>query len=578
MHPKSRRDFAIAIICALPVEADAVEGLFDETYDRLGRSYGKQPGDTNAYINGRIGHHNVVLCYMPGMGKDSAASVASTLRISYTAIQVALIVGICGGVPSPSPGRQIYLGDVLISDSVVAYDFGRQYPAGFRRKTNVKDTLGRPNLEIRSLLAGLKASRSQTEFQHQIKERQDGSTQDASYLHKHHPQFSPSRCGCSADDSPYNICDGALEIECYDLGFDDNRVIRQRNDTTITKPSVHIGTIASADTVMKSGEHRDAITREERVLGFEMEAAAVWDNIPCIIIKGICDYADMHKTKAWQCYAAATGASARPFWDTGDLLAQVCLSLSSQANDESNQTPPIMVDEQSIRTVQGSEGKSTALQEHTSTKGISTTGLVNDTKLRQVETLGSLQTLGDALYCQAMYGEAERSYRVSWNGRRRILGGIHSDTLRSRNSLGDALYRQGKYALAETTYRDAWDGRKKTLGDDHPDTLMSLHWVGQALYSQEKYVQAQAPYRDAWEGQKRVLGEKHADTLASFHGLEDALRKSPFAPKKKAPTPKGITTTLRSVTKCFPYQCTYANLFHIPSVNTTFRELKLLLP
>jgi tetratricopeptide (TPR) repeat protein len=40
-----------------------------------------------------------------------------------------------------------------------------------------------------------------------------------------------------------------------------------------------------------------------------MEGAGVWDNIPCIIIKGVCDYADSHKNKLWQAYAAATGAS-----------------------------------------------------------------------------------------------------------------------------------------------------------------------------------------------------------------------------------------------------------------------------
>lgn len=326
MRPKSRKDFAIAIICALPMEADAVEALFDETYDRLGRLYGKQPGDTNAYINGRMDKHNVVLCYMPGMGKESAASVASTLRISYTEIQLALVVGICGGAPSPSPSRQIYLGDVVISDSVVAYDFGRQYPGGFRRKRDVKDTLGRPNQEIRTLLAGLNASRSQIEFRQQmllnlytLQQREtrwkhpgfDDILFDASYLHKHHALSPHSQCGCSTDNSPYDICDEALEMECHDLKCDKNQIIRRRGGTTtLAEASVHIGKVASADTVMKSGEHRDAITREERVLGFEMEAAGVWDNIACIIVKGVCDYADSHKSKVWQCYAAATGASA----------------------------------------------------------------------------------------------------------------------------------------------------------------------------------------------------------------------------------------------------------------------------
>ncbi|KAH2473228.1 hypothetical protein KXW70_001152, partial [Aspergillus fumigatus] len=40
-----------------------------------------------------------------------------------------------------------------------------------------------------------------------------------------------------------------------------------------------------------------------------MESAGVWDNASCIVIKGVCDYADSHKNEAWQAYAAATGAA-----------------------------------------------------------------------------------------------------------------------------------------------------------------------------------------------------------------------------------------------------------------------------
>ncbi|KAF5015001.1 hypothetical protein F66182_13822, partial [Fusarium sp. NRRL 66182] len=170
MRPKSRNDFSIAIICALPLEADAVDGLFDETYDRLGQHYSKHPGDPNAYLNGSIGKHNVVLCYLPGIGKRSAACVASSLQVSYTNIELVLVVGICGGVPSSPSGQGIFLGDVIISDSVVQYDFGRQYPSGFQRKSGVKDTLGRPNREIRSLLNALKAEKSRNEFQSRMQQ------------------------------------------------------------------------------------------------------------------------------------------------------------------------------------------------------------------------------------------------------------------------------------------------------------------------------------------------------------------------------------------------------------------------
>lgn len=54
---------------------------------------------------------------------------------------------------------------------------------------------------------------------------------------------------------------------------------------------------------------RDQLGGELQVLCFEMEAAGLMDNIPCLVIRGICDYADSHKDKHWQPYAAATAAA-----------------------------------------------------------------------------------------------------------------------------------------------------------------------------------------------------------------------------------------------------------------------------
>ncbi len=33
------------------------------------------------------------------------------------------------------------------------------------------------------------------------------------------------------------------------------------------------------------------------------------NNFPCLVIRGICDYADAHKNDRWQPYAAATAAA-----------------------------------------------------------------------------------------------------------------------------------------------------------------------------------------------------------------------------------------------------------------------------
>ncbi|KAL4736276.1 hypothetical protein BDV11DRAFT_194255 [Aspergillus similis] len=58
MRPRNRDDVTIAIICALTLEADVVEAVFDVTYDRLGRRYGKEPSDPSTYVNSELANTN----------------------------------------------------------------------------------------------------------------------------------------------------------------------------------------------------------------------------------------------------------------------------------------------------------------------------------------------------------------------------------------------------------------------------------------------------------------------------------------------------------------------------------------
>ena len=60
---------------------------------------------------------------------------------------------------------------------------------------------------------------------------------------------------------------------------------------------------------MKSGQHRDKSAAQHNLIAFGMEASGTWDSLPCLVIKGVCDYADSHKNKDWQHYAAATAAA-----------------------------------------------------------------------------------------------------------------------------------------------------------------------------------------------------------------------------------------------------------------------------
>jgi nucleoside phosphorylase len=42
-----------------------------------------------------------------------------------------------------------------------------------------------------------------------------------------------------------------------------------------------------------------------------MEAAGLMDDFPCLVIRGISDYADSHKNDHWQGYAATAAAYAK---------------------------------------------------------------------------------------------------------------------------------------------------------------------------------------------------------------------------------------------------------------------------
>jgi hypothetical protein len=60
---------------------------------------------------------------------------------------------------------------------------------------------------------------------------------------------------------------------------------------------------------MKHGKTRDRLAKEHGMLCFEMEAAGLMNQLPCLVVRGICDYSDSHKNKQWQGYAALVAAA-----------------------------------------------------------------------------------------------------------------------------------------------------------------------------------------------------------------------------------------------------------------------------
>ena len=92
-------------------------------------------------------------------------------------------------------------------------------------------------------------------------------------------------------------------------GTCDTTMLKPRKARSSSAPWIHHGVIASGDSLMKNPAKRDDIAQRHDTICFEMEAAALMDNLQCLPIRGICDYSDSHKNDDWQDWAAATAAS-----------------------------------------------------------------------------------------------------------------------------------------------------------------------------------------------------------------------------------------------------------------------------
>lgn len=289
-RPRDRLGFEIALVCALGLQGDAVEAFLDETYELGGFSYGKAPGDCNAYTMGRIGSHHIVLVYMPGMGKVNAAAAAASLRSSFQNIKLALLVGICGGVPAAADKIEELLGDVILSTNIVQIDFGRQYPDKFIRKDSTEASSGRLSPELRAFLQKISGPHTRNLRDRIFSYLQDCLKRDhsfpaysgiendglfpADYRHRH--QITNSSATCDACQKTNNqTCHTALSASCEDLGCDRKLLLTRSRTPEPWRPYIHFGAIASADLVMKSGKHRDEIAQREKVIAFEMEGAGM---------------------------------------------------------------------------------------------------------------------------------------------------------------------------------------------------------------------------------------------------------------------------------------------------------------
>jgi len=198
--------------------------------------------------------YRVVVVLLPSMGEIAAAN-AVTDAIAQWNPGFVLMVGIAGGIPKDKPSKDdLDLGDVVVADQIVGYEYGKVTEDGFEPRDRV--------YPVSTLLL----------------------------------------------DRVRNF---------WDEGWTGQVGVPRPGNARRAASKHFVGPIASGNKVVASTKFRQRLkTRWPKLIALEMEGegvfAAVFDRPQirhALLIRGICDMADERKSDEWQEYAANAAAA-----------------------------------------------------------------------------------------------------------------------------------------------------------------------------------------------------------------------------------------------------------------------------
>ncbi|KAL3487204.1 hypothetical protein BJX62DRAFT_241237 [Aspergillus germanicus] len=221
--------------------------------------------------------------------------------LEFPKIRFGVLVGTGGGIPSDD--NDIRLGDVAVSipdrtfAGVVQFDSGKATATGFVRT----GALNKPPRILLNAIEQVRANHVMGKIQvsenlDELRGRFDAMADTYSYQGKAYDRLFPA-------DYPHQGKSNDLCTKC--------KGVKRRLARKSTVPVVHYGTIASSNQIIADGQERDRLAEEFGAICVETEAAGLMDNFPCVVIRGICNYADSHRkgVERWKQYASATAAA-----------------------------------------------------------------------------------------------------------------------------------------------------------------------------------------------------------------------------------------------------------------------------
>lgn len=279
----------VACICLTGVSKAVVGAMLDNGH------LGNIAEFHNGYYSlGDVGGHNVVIADGFQYHSRGPAAAAAQLLLDFPAIRFALLVGIGSGVPDLSgKSPDIRLGDVAVSDltnphgGILEFDTDESYIGRF---TPAAHHLNKTSRFLQSTIDKVVADhRILRILPVQSSGKWGNLVKDYSYPGAWNDLLFSKDCLHSGGETCRN-CDK------------DQLIMRQERQSM--KPHIHYGTIVSAKAVVRDTDLRERMQLERDSICIETEAAGIMNCFPCLVICGICDYADSHSNERWQSYAS----------------------------------------------------------------------------------------------------------------------------------------------------------------------------------------------------------------------------------------------------------------------------------
>jgi len=268
------------------------------------------------YTLGNIGSHRVVSTKLPTLGytreaMTSAGNTTTRLLGTFQKVDYVFLVGVGGGVPHYTDyTKHVRLGDVVVSCPTAKEQFAYTYCETVKVSQDGKAAFECKNLSPSNPnLQGIAG---------QLKKQYEETGEC--------PWFDYLKEGLLSlgKEGEHDFARPSLDTDKLYMSIGEQDVIEvthpQPPDTTDASrvegcPRLHLGPIASGQSVGRDAGLRESFTRAKGALAFDFESDSVVESVvgncreSWALIRGIADYKDGNRKSSWQPFASLAASA-----------------------------------------------------------------------------------------------------------------------------------------------------------------------------------------------------------------------------------------------------------------------------